>query len=97
MELSITPILETFIASADLPGISRTQTNNIGQLFSFSLLSVSSRSMNSTMSAIIKDNPEYTQLLIKCNNGSSIYNDLDISTIYIITQGLQYNLKGAWC
>lgn len=38
--------------------------------------------------AVIKDNPEYSRLMIKCNNGSSIYTHLDMSTTYIITQGL---------
>lgn len=88
MEQSITPIREIFIAGEDNPGISRTQINNVGQLFNFSLLSLSPHHMNSTLLAVIKDNPEYSRLMIKCNNGSSIYTDLDMSTTYIITQGL---------
>lgn len=86
MEQSITPVQQTFIAGADQPGVSVTQTNNVRQSFSFSLESVSTHDMVSTMSVTIKENAEFTQLQINCNNGSITFTE-DPSITFIITQG----------
>ena len=90
MHQSVTPIQETFIADADRPGLNRTQTNNVQQSIAFMLISTFPY-LNSTMTATIKDSPQFSQILITCNNGSEPASTLDMSTIYVIPQGSYCN------
>ena len=61
---SITSIEREFIAGLDHPGLTRTNTNNVGQSIIFTLNSLSPL-INSTMTATIQDNPEFRQMSVK--------------------------------
>ena len=86
MHQSITPIERTFLASIDQPGRTRMSENNVGQSVTFTLNSVIPN-INSTMTATIQNSPVYTQMSVKCNNGSETFGDSEISTVYIVMQG----------
>ena len=87
MHQSVTSIQRTFIAGIDSPELTQNDTNNVGQLVTFRLNSVSPL-MNSTMIVTIKDSPEFAELSIKCDNGSAITGESDMSTIFIIAEGI---------
>ena len=87
MHQSITRVERTFIAGLDRPELTRNDTNNVGQLVTFRLNSVSPL-LNSTMIVTIKDSPEFRQLWVKCGNGSAITGESDMSTIFVITEGM---------
>ena len=86
MHQSIEQIVITFIGSQVELGMSKTGTNNIQQSVTFMLISTSPY-MNSSMSMMIKDNPEFSQVSIECSNGLASSSKLDMSIIHIITQG----------
>ena len=97
MHQSITPIERTFLASIDQPGLTRMSENNVRQSVTFTLNSVNPN-MNSTMTATLQINPEFAQMMIKCNNGSETFGDSEMSTVHIITQGkLLAKIKMDYC
>ena len=86
MHQSIEQIVITFIGSQVELGMSKTRTNNIQQSVTFMLISTSPY-MNSSMSMTIKENPEFSQVSIECNNGLGSSSKLDMSIIHIVTKG----------
>ena len=87
MHQSITSIERPFVAGIDSPELTQNDINNIGQLVTFWLNSVSPL-LNSTMMMTIKGSPEFRQLSVKCDNGSAITGESDMSTIFVITEGM---------
>ena len=90
MHQSTISIERHFITSLDGPGSTQNARNNFEQLVTFRLNSVSPL-INSTMTATIKNNPEFRQVSIKCNDGSATFRESEISTIFIVTQGKEIN------
>ena len=86
MHQSVEQIVITFIGSQVELGMSKTRTNNIQQSVTFMLISTSPY-INSSMSMMIKENPEFSQVSIECSNGLASLSKLYMSIIHIITQG----------
>ena len=86
MHQSIEQIVITFIGSRDQLGMNKTRMNNIQQSVTSVLISTTPY-MNSSMSIMVKESPEFSQVSIECNNGSASSSKLDMSIIHIITQG----------
>ena len=85
---SARPIVVTSTRDSDQPGINQIRTNNIGQSATFRLISTSPY-MNSSMSLMIKESPEFSEVLVRCEDPSVTTSKLAMSdsVIHIVTQG----------
>ena len=84
---SIQPIEITLIGGDGQPDheTNHIRTNNIQQSATFRLISTSP-DMNSSLSMMIKESPEFSQVFVQCKN-PSVTSERARSTIHIITQG----------
>ena len=86
MHQSIEKIEITLVRDSDQPGMNQIRTNNIKQSANFRLISTSPY-MNSSISMMIKESPEFSQVLVQCNDPSVTTSEFAMSVIHIITQG----------
>ena len=85
---SIRPIVITLTRDSGQSGINQIRTNNIGQSATFRLISTSPY-MNSSMSMMIKESPEFSEVFVQCEDPSATTSKLAMSdsVIHIVTQG----------